>query len=346
MTQFSHLHGKDNCSGKNSGFKLISCRDGTELSLHVATELLSLFRREHPALFPGLSEEWTRFDGQYIVLTNPYASMITDVTLHCSFSLKSGDGYYALAISNDGKLVAGGCRVVELFEIDTGKLLWAFDMSQLAQDELYGASFSPDSKYFAAGGEKGVIYVSMVIIIIAYSVPRLINAVNETADYLMKVFDVMSGQLEYTLTGHKRPIFSLEYTMSGACIVSGSEDKSVRLWDIQKFCESGTLMLESGCVTISASADSTTILAGTLDGKLASWTDLNNVSTVNPELLVKAHEDSIFSVRYLPNGTDIITGSRDRSVRLWSYNDVKNHSNDDIRSPKREFLGHRVSGPA
>ena len=87
----------------------------------------------------------------------------------------------------------------------------------------------------------------------------------------LEAWDLKSGRLAGTLTGHTRPIFSLEYTADGSHIISGSEDKTVRVWDVRSHSNCVVLQLDDGCVSISVSPDFSHVFAGTLNGKLVSW---------------------------------------------------------------------------
>jgi WD40 repeat protein len=93
---------------------------------------------------------------------NPSSSTPIDLNLHRSIPLESKDGHYAVTISPDGRLIAGGCRAVEVFDVDTGIRLWKFDTDLGMGDEMHAASFSPDAKRLVAGGERGVLFVSIV----------------------------------------------------------------------------------------------------------------------------------------------------------------------------------------
>ncbi|KAH8672846.1 quinon protein alcohol dehydrogenase-like superfamily, partial [Tricladium varicosporioides] len=117
--------------------------------------------------------------------------------------LKDSEGDYAIAMSSDGKYLAGGSRLVEVFLAETGLRLWTLEIPSGDDDEIHTAAFNKSATQLAAGGEKGIIYV----------------------------WDLKSGQLVETLTGHTAAIFSIEYTPDGSHIVSGSEDKTVRVWD-------------------------------------------------------------------------------------------------------------------
>ncbi|HEY9600029.1 MAG TPA: hypothetical protein V6C85_00340 [Allocoleopsis sp.] len=46
----------------------------------------------------------------------------------------------------------------------------------------------------------------------------------------MKLWDVKSGSLRSTLTGHLGSVWSVAISSDGQTLVSGSDDKTIRLW--------------------------------------------------------------------------------------------------------------------
>ena len=141
------------------------------------------------------------------------------------------------------------------------------------------------------------------------------------------------------MTGHTAAIFSIEYTPDGSHIVSGSEDKTVRVWGAHSLRSRIVLPLSAGCVCVSSGESR--IFTGTLAGELLSWS-LNfsdETADATPKIIL-AHNDSIFSVQYVSKIDSIITTSRDRYIKVWPLSTV----NQSITAAKaeKEFLAHKV----
>jgi COMPASS component SWD3 len=52
------------------------------------------------------------------------------------------------------------------------------------------------------------------------------------ADGAVKVWDTRSGKLIHTFEGHLAGISTISWSPDGATIASGSDDKTIRLWNV------------------------------------------------------------------------------------------------------------------
>jgi WD40 repeat protein len=53
-----------------------------------------------------------------------------------------------------------------------------------------------------------------------------------SADYTARLWDVATGQIRSTLTGHASTIFSVTWSPDGRTLATGSADRTARLWSI------------------------------------------------------------------------------------------------------------------
>ncbi|EDR02514.1 uncharacterized protein LACBIDRAFT_295411 [Laccaria bicolor S238N-H82] len=101
---------------------------------------------------------------------------------------------------------------------------------------------------------------------------------------------------------------------SGKQIVSGLEDKSVRVWDASMGDELKVLKGHTDLVrSIAFSPDGKQIVSGSNDESVRVW----DASTGDKLKVLKGHTDSVISVAFSPDGKQIVSGSNDRSVRVW-----------------------------
>ena len=130
------------------------------------------------------------------------------------------------------------------------------------------------------------------------------------------VLDSTTGTQRAVLSGHSDVASCVEFSSDGTLLISGSHDKTVKLWDIQT---GGVVRTFSGhtdlvqCVSISV--DCTKIVSGSHDQMICLW----EVQTGKCYYTIEGH-DITYQIRFSPtNPQCFISASSDR-VCQWDTN--------------------------
>ena len=123
-------------------------------------------------------------------------------------------------------------------------------------------------------------------------------------------------------------------------IVSGSEDKTVRVWDAERGVQIGSpLQGHTWSVTsVAFSPDGTRIVSGSNDNTVRVWDAERGVEIGSP---LQGHTSYVTSVAFSPDGTMIVSGSDDKIVGVWDAGrDVRkcNHVGKNISQPNEESM--------
>jgi WD40 repeat protein len=132
------------------------------------------------------------------------------------------------------------------------------------------------------------------------------------------VLSAITGSQSATFSGHSDGVKSVTFSSDGALLVSGSYDKSIKLWDIQT---GGIITTFSGhrstVCSVSISTDSTMIASGSWDKTIHLW----DIQTRKCHCVIK-QQDCIYAVWFLPtHPKTLITSSGDTH---WQW-DINGH---------------------
>jgi APAF-1 helical domain/WD domain, G-beta repeat len=116
------------------------------------------------------------------------------------------------------------------------------------------------------------------------------------------------------LRGHKRGVTSVSFDHAGRRIISGSDDKTVRVWD----AESGTELAclsghEHEVLSVSMGASGRRIVSGSRDKTVRLWDAESGAELA----CLRGHEGRVWSVAFDRAGRRIVSGSDDNTVRVW-----------------------------
>lgn len=136
-------------------------------------------------------------------------------------------------------------------------------------------------------------------------------------DGKIKVWDVESGFCIVTFTEHTSGVTACEFAKKGNVLFTSSLDGSIRAWDLIRFRNFRTFTaptrLSFSCMAVDPSGE--VVAAGSLDSF-----DVHIWSVQTGQLLdrLAGHEGPVSSLAFTPNGNSLISGSWDRTVRIWS----------------------------
>ncbi|MEG4922361.1 hypothetical protein Q5690_18065, partial [Microcoleus sp. F10-D1] len=112
--------------------------------------------------------------------------------------------------------------------------------------------------------------------------------------------------------------------------VSGSSDKTIKVWDLTTRNELFTLKGHSESVNaVAVTEDGKRGISGSSDKSIKVW-DL----TIGKELFIlKGHSNSVNAVAVTPDGKRAISGSSDKTIKVWDLSSGKVIANFTCESP-------------
>ena len=145
----------------------------------------------------------------------------------------------------------------------------------------------------------------------------------------MVIYDINRPGVELgRLHEHNRQVHRLAFNShQGALLLSGSQDATVRLWDLRQ------LSLERSAMTCRSTqkyslnneairdlrwspTNGVEFAAGTEHGVIQRWDFRKDKS---PLLKINAHEKTCHSIDWHPDGKHLVSGGADKNVKIWDF---------------------------
>ncbi|KZO92972.1 hypothetical protein CALVIDRAFT_285545 [Calocera viscosa TUFC12733] len=119
-----------------------------------------------------------------------------------------------------------------------------------------------------------------------------------------------------TIHGHNKSIRCIAVSPDGRWIASGSEDQTIRIWDIETGAAIGEPLVghEDWVMTVAFSPDGMRVASGSGDKTIRMW-DVETGTAIGEPLA--GHDDRVLSVAFSPDGKRIASGSADEAIRMW-----------------------------
>ncbi len=243
-----------------------------------------------------------------------------------------GFGDYTRGIySPDGQQIwTNGMGFAAIWDIETGKAIW--HSSHIAGSEI----FSPDGKYILDCENNEVklwdVEANAVIHVLkhpdyAYSAVFSPNGkiiLTICRDEKARLWSFETGKEIYTLD-HPDFVRNAKFFPDGLRVLTACSDLTAKVWDV----ETGSLVQElkghiSEIISMAISPDQRYVLAGAYSRTAVMW----NVETgkivhrfQHADAGVNSNgtpQDAVSAVKFSPDGRQVLTGSADKTARLWN----------------------------
>ncbi len=263
--------------------------------LHLETRISSILTQPNPTLTN--KEE---------LVSQPFQTPLEKFFLDHTFNEHSNP-ILSVAISPDGKtIVSNSDDNIKLWSIATKQEICALNGHR---DKVNVVAISPDGQILASGSE----------------------------DKTIKLWNLATGQNIQSLVGHSNSIHALAFTpipsdkssslssprfggsegseeSEGGMLASGSDDHTIKLWNLATGEQIRTLTGHSSSVrSVAFSPDGKILVSGSLDRTIKVW----NVST-GKLIRTLPFSDKVISVAISPDGKTLASVSFDRTIKLWN----------------------------
>jgi WD40 repeat protein len=211
------------------------------------------------------------------------------------FAAPRTSGVNTLAFSHDGRQIVSGSK-------DGTLLLWDVPSGESRRleghtDRVNAVAFSPDGRYIVSGSGD------------------LTKLTPDSRKNCFRLWDVLRRQSR-PFNSYMYIVNALAFSPDGRHIVSGSEGKTMELWEVASRRRIARFEGHTGNVqAVAFSPDGRHIVSGSADKTVRLW----EVAAASGREIARfeGHTDVVAAVAFCSDAQHIVSGAWDKTVRLW-----------------------------
>lgn len=119
----------------------------------------------------------------------------------------------------------------------------------------------------------------------------------------------------YTLKGHSSDVNSVAFSPDGQILATGSDDKTIKVWNLKTRQKIHTLNGHYGWVwAVAIAPDGKTLASAGADKTIKLW----NLATGEQIRHIQGHSQGVTSIAFSPDSKTLASGSLDKTIKLWN----------------------------
>ncbi|MBD2201038.1 serine/threonine protein kinase [Calothrix sp. FACHB-1219] len=210
----------------------------------------------------------------------------------------------SVAFSPDGKILASGSwdKTIKLWDVNTREEISTLTGHQL---QVNSVAFSPQGQILASASLDRTVRLWELL-----NNDVILASNNITKEFKNRPNCTLLG----TLSGHAWAVLTVAFSPDGKILATGSDDNTIKLWQVNTGQVITTLLGHSwSVVAVAFTIDGTMLISASRDRTVKLW----QVSTAKEIATLSGHADSVSTVAVSQVAQLIASASKDKTIKLW-----------------------------